>query len=135
VHNNKHRLSQRFLLSNRLAAAAVLVFVASPASIHHSLLYTEALFTAASWGGLYALYCRGSSLGAAFAFALSAAVRSNGALWCVGGRLRVGSAAFICCSLCVAPRVTPTAACTHHACQRAAVSHTHRAAECGLPDA
>jgi Gpi18-like mannosyltransferase len=74
------RLSDAFLQDDRLSATAVLVFMLSPASIHHSMAYTEALFTAASWLGLYCLYCRGSSCTAALAFALSSATRSNGKL-------------------------------------------------------
>lgn len=80
----RRRLSQHFLRDDRLAAAAVALFAASPASVHHALLYTEALFTAASWAGAYCLYCRraslGASLAAALAFAASAALRSNGLL-------------------------------------------------------
>lgn len=72
------RLSDHFVHNDRLTATAVLVFVASPASIHHSMLYTEALFTASSWLGLYCVYCKTSSLGASLAFAVSAATRSNG---------------------------------------------------------
>jgi Gpi18-like mannosyltransferase len=66
------------LEDDRLAATAVILFTVNPASIHHSLLYTEALFTATSWAGLYCLYCRGCSSAASLAFAASAAVRSNG---------------------------------------------------------
>lgn len=72
------RLSDAFLQDDKLSATAVLVFMLSPASIHHCMAYTEALFTAASWLGLYCLYCRGSSSTAALAFALSSAARSNG---------------------------------------------------------
>jgi len=61
-----------------VVATAVLIFIASPASIHHSMLYTEALFTVTSWLGLYSLYCLRSSLAASLAFAASSAVRSNG---------------------------------------------------------
>lgn len=61
-----------------MVATAVLIFIASPASIHHSMLYTEALFTVTSWLGLYCLYCLRSSLAASLAFAASSAVRSNG---------------------------------------------------------
>ncbi|KAF8073221.1 hypothetical protein HT031_000882 [Scenedesmus sp. PABB004] len=74
------RLSQHVLRDDRLACGAALLFVLSPASVHHALLYTEALFTAASWAGLYALYCRRCSGAAALAFAASAATRSNGLL-------------------------------------------------------
>lgn len=92
------RLGQELVQDDRVVATAVLVFTASPASIHHSMLYTEALFTATSWLGLYCLYCCGSSTGASLAFAASSAVRSNGETasdsWCsssrsssVGGRL------------------------------------------------
>lgn len=73
-----YRLSETFLQDDRLSATAVLFFITSPASIHHSMMYTEALFTAASWLGLYCLYCQGSSLTASLAFAASAATRSNG---------------------------------------------------------
>jgi hypothetical protein len=85
------RLSEAILQDDKVAATAVLVFIASPASIHHCMAYTEALFTAASWLGLYCLHCRRSSSTAALAFAVSAATRSNGegtactaryAAWC-----------------------------------------------------
>jgi Gpi18-like mannosyltransferase len=71
-------LGQQFLQDDNVAATAVLMFIANPASIHHSMLYTEALFTASSWLGLYCLYCQNSSLCASLAFAVSAATRSNG---------------------------------------------------------
>lgn len=74
------RLGQKLVRDDRVVTTAVLMFIASPASIHHSMLYTEALFTATSWLGLYFLYCCGSSLGASLAFAASSAVRSNGTL-------------------------------------------------------
>lgn len=78
-HAHTHiRLGERLVGEPRVVATAVLFFVASPASIHHSMLYTEALFTTTSWLGLYCLYCWESSLGASLAFAASAAVRSNG---------------------------------------------------------
>lgn len=73
------RLSEAILQDDKVSATAVLVFILSPASIHHCMAYTEALFTAASWLGLYCLYCRGSSSTAALAFAVSSATRSNGA--------------------------------------------------------
>lgn len=72
------RLGQHLVQDDRVVATAVLIFIASPASIHHSMLYTEALFTATSWLGLYLLYCCGTSCGASLAFAASSAVRSNG---------------------------------------------------------
>lgn len=74
------RLSEAILQDDKVSATAVLVFILSPASIHHCMAYTEALFTAASWLGLYCLYCRGSSSTAALAFAVSSATRSNGLL-------------------------------------------------------
>ncbi|KAF6256425.1 GPI mannosyltransferase 2 [Scenedesmus sp. NREL 46B-D3] len=74
------KLSDAFLQDDKLSATAVLVFMLSPASIHNCMAYTEALFTAASWLGLYCLYCRGSSSTAALAFTLSSAARSNGLL-------------------------------------------------------
>jgi hypothetical protein len=64
--------------NDKVAATAVLMFIVNPASIHHSMMYTEALFTTTSWLGLYCLYCQGTSLGASLAFAASSAVRSNG---------------------------------------------------------
>lgn len=91
------RLGRELVQDDRVVATAVLVFIASPASIHHSMLYTEALFTATSWLGLYCLYCCGSSTGASLAFAASSAVRSNGEPagdnWhsSIGGRLRHAS--------------------------------------------
>jgi Gpi18-like mannosyltransferase len=71
-------LGQKLIQDDAVAATAALLFICSPASIHHSMLYTEALFTASSWLGVYCLYCRGSSLAASLAFAGSSAVRSNG---------------------------------------------------------
>jgi Gpi18-like mannosyltransferase len=64
--------------NDKVATTAVLMFIVNPASIHHSMMYTEALFTTTSWLGLYCLYCQGASLGASLAFAASSAVRSNG---------------------------------------------------------
>jgi Gpi18-like mannosyltransferase len=92
------RLSDAFLQDDRLSATAVLVFVLSPASIHHSMAYTEALFTAASWLGLYCLYCWGSSSTAALAFALSSSTRSNGKL---AAAVPVPLPLRIVCSVCL----------------------------------
>jgi Gpi18-like mannosyltransferase len=103
-------LSDAFLQDDRLSATAVLVFVLSPASIHHSMAYTEALFTAASWLGLYCLYCRGSSSTAALAFALSSATRSNGKLaGALLGLLQL-------CLMCSVSSAMGVIDCVHTAC-------------------
>jgi Gpi18-like mannosyltransferase len=62
----------------QLAVLSCLLLAAGPASIHHAMPYSEALFTAASFVGLYCLYCCHQHLLAALAFAVSTATRSNG---------------------------------------------------------
>jgi hypothetical protein len=112
------RLSETFLQDDKLSATAVLVFMLSPASIHHAMAYTEALFTAASWLGLYCLYCRRFSSAAALAFAVSAAITSNGESADVPGptlcatfsRLLHAAVVLVCC-------VNLNAVCIHY--------HTH----------
>jgi len=63
---------------NRLAAAAALLYTFNPASVFHSTLYTEALFAAASFAGLYAQYHWGSIALATLPNALASLIRSNG---------------------------------------------------------
>ena len=72
------RVSRKMLGRERLAVISCLLFVLNPATVHHSMPYTEAIFTAASFTGLYCMYCLGSSTLAALSFAASAATRSNG---------------------------------------------------------
>jgi hypothetical protein len=66
------------LRDDRLAAAATLLFVFNPASVFHAAPYSEAAFFCCTAVGLWALYCRGSGVLAAAAFAASTWLRSNG---------------------------------------------------------
>jgi phosphatidylinositol glycan class V len=73
-----YRLSERVLRSQSLALTACVFYCCSPASVFHSMAYTEAPFGLCTTLGLYLLYCRGSVAGASLAFAASAGIRSNG---------------------------------------------------------
>ena len=76
------RLSQAVLGpgSDRAAATSFMFYCLTPSSIFHSMLYSESCYGLLSFAGLYCLYCRGSSLAAAMAFALASFTRSNGGL-------------------------------------------------------
>ncbi|MEW5318506.1 MAG: hypothetical protein WDW38_009722 [Sanguina aurantia] len=71
-------LTLKVLGSERHAATASLVYILGPASLFHSVAYTESLFTALTLAGLGMLYCRHSLVGAAVCFHLACWTRSNG---------------------------------------------------------
>lgn len=77
-----HRLSTAVLQQPRLAALATILFVLQPATVFHTALYTESLFTLLHFCSLYSLYCCQNLLPATLFVGLSSAVRSNGVVNC-----------------------------------------------------
>ena len=75
-HARACRLSLRTLRDRRLADLALLLFCANPASVFHSAAYTEPLYAAASFFGLWLLPDRPAA--AVATFVAASAARSNG---------------------------------------------------------
>ena len=74
------RLSQSILQDNRLSALATALYCFNPASVFHSAAYTESLFAAASFAGMWYLHHPRQYWVGVLCFALGTAVRSNGLL-------------------------------------------------------
>lgn len=73
-----YAFSEQVLRSKTTALIACIFYCCSPASVFHSMAYTEAVFGLTTMLGIYLLYCHNSILSASLSFAASAGIRSNG---------------------------------------------------------